>query len=253
MPAGLFALCFILYTTYRVLNRRTGTTWIHMLLAFGAIASFANAPTMLMLIIGGAVALTGFILLPIEQRRAQPDFNQSQGIFTIGFSVLLLISALAGPTIASTLTQLTQEAVATAQESNEANTVAMQPTEMPVQNAVVLVTNTPVPTLTPEAVAVSLSNPLPTRYVFTTPVPTATVVNTARCEGITENNLNLRAEPAADAELLLTIPHSMDVPVYGRNEESSWLYTDYDGVSGWVSADYVILSADCGDLPIQAS
>lgn len=253
MPGSLFALFFILYTAYRVLRGRAGTTWLHMLLAFGAIAAFSLGTNGLpQLVIGAAVALVGVILLLLEQRRAKPGFNQSQGVLTIGVSALLLLSAVAGPTIASTLTRLTQEAVATAQEST-ATSVAVQPTDAPVQQAAVIVTNTPVPTLTPAPAQVTLVDPLPTRYIYSTAVPTPTIVNESKCEGVTQNNLNLRSEPSAEGELVLTIPHSNDIPVYARNEDATWLYVTYSGDLGWVSADYVILNADCGDLPIQES
>jgi hypothetical protein len=260
MPGGLFALFFILYTAYRVLRRRTGATWLHMLLAFGAIASFGASSgdrMTVMLIVGGAAALAGIILMVIEQRLTKPGFNQSQGLLTIGVSILLLVSALAGPTIASTLTRITQEAVATAQEpTSEASVDETAPTQTPIpaQNAADFATNTPVPTQTFAAAEVTLQNPLPTRYIYTTPVPTETVVNVVSlCQGVTENNLNLRSEPSAESELLLTIPHSTYLPVYGRNADATWLYVSYNDQSGWVSADYMTLNTDCGDLAVQES
>ena len=253
MPGGLFALFFILYTAYRVLSRRSGTTWLHLLLAFGAIASFSlNSSSLPLLIVGASVAEAGVILLLIEQRRAKPGFNQSQGVLTIGVSALLLLSAVAGPTITNTLTRLTSEAVATAQEPTEP-TVAVQPTDVVAQSVAVLVTNTPAPTFTPEAAQVTLADPLPTRYVYATAMPTATVSYTSLCQGVVQNNLNLRAQPSADAELVTTIPHSTRVPLLGRNADTSWLYVAYENQAGWVSATYIIPNADCGDLPVQDS
>lgn len=258
MPGGVFALFFILYSAYRVLRQRTGTTWLHMLLAFGAIAFFAtrvDGQITMMLIVGAALTLAGVVLLAIEQRRAKSDLNQSQGILTIGVSILLIVSALAGPTLSTALTQLTQEAVATAQEPAESTSAPVLPTgtNVTAQNVAMLVTNTPAPTATAEPAQVTLVNPLPTRYIYTTPVPTTTVVHTALCQGVVQNNLNMRANPSAESELLLTIPHSTELPVYGRNVDTSWLYVGYDSRLGWVSAAYVIQNADCGNLPIQES
>lgn len=267
MPGGLFVLLLILYTTYRVLRGRSGTTWLHMLLALGAIIAFSFVPARpVLMIVGVAAAVIGGILILIEQRRAKPTWNQSQGVFMLGLSALLFLSILAVPMINELLAGFTDGVVATAQDS--ASVVGVQPTATteparPVNASAessVLVTNTPAPTLTPAAVEITLANPLPTRYIFSTAMATnattnnsTNVVTTPVCEGVVQNNLNFRAAPVADAELIATIPHSTDLSIIAENEDGSWLYAKYQNESGWVSAAYVILNSDCGDLPVQDS
>lgn len=255
MSGGLFVFLLILYTVYRVLRKRSGTTWLHLLLALGAIASFSLETSSLRLIgIGLGVTLMGIIVLLIEQRRASPGFNQSQGVFTIGVSILLLLATVAGPIINSSLSELTDKVAAGAPETT-AMSVALQPTGTSVaaQNAVTAVTNTPAPTVALQPVQVTLPNPLPTRYIFSTSMPTVTVEYVALCQGVVQNNLNLRAHPATDGELLTTIPHSTALQVLGQNEDASWLYVSYEDQSGWINAAYVIQNDDCGDLPVQTS
>lgn len=51
-----------------------------------------------------------------------------------------------------------------------------------------------------------------------------------------EVGLNMRKEPATDAEVLAIIPFGTEIPVLA--EQSGWIQTEYDGKQGWVSADY---------------
>lgn len=257
VASAVFALLFILYTAYRVFSNRTGATLIHVLLALATIGAltFTAADADLNLLVSVGVMLGGVLLFVVESRRANPDLNHSQGILVIGFSVLLLVSVLLGPAIEGAVSQFTLDGVATAQDTSGDNLPVPAATAIPsVQNAdettsesLVLATNTPA------AVRVTVENPLPTRYVFSTPVPTATVENVVVCQGVVQNNLNLRANPSADAELLLTIPAGTSLPLYAQNADASWLYVGYDGLNGWVSADYIIRNADCGNLPEQSA
>ncbi len=253
--AGVFALLFVLYTLYRVLNNRTGATLLHILLAFLAILGLALNPGTgnMGLFIGVGVILIGVVLFIIETRRANPDLNRSQGILTIGVSVLLFITVLVGPLIEERVSQFTLDGVATAQELNDSSPtpgiVTSTPATQPTRDTVSLVTNTP------EAISITVENPLPTRYVYTTPVVTATtvdtVVETTQCEGIVQNNLNLRANPSINGQLILTIPSGATVSVYAQKADESWLYTGYEGNTGWVSTEYVFLNAGCENLPLR--
>lgn len=254
--AGVFALLFVLYTLYRVLNSRTGATLLHILLAFASILTLAlNAGAGNMgIIIGIGVILAGVVLFIIETRRANPELNRSQGILTIGVSILLLATVLIGPVIEERVSQLTLDGVATAQEANDGSptpgVVTATPATQPTADALSLVTNTP------EAIRITVENPLPTRYVYTTPIVTATtevdeVSADAECEGVVQNNLNLRANPSVNGQLILTIPSGETVPVYARKADASWLYTAYEGNTGWVSTEYVALNAGCEYLPLR--
>lgn len=60
-------------------------------------------------------------------------------------------------------------------------------------------------------------------------------------------NLNLRADPSKDGELLLTIPFGSAVSSTGHNADD-WWQVSYDGKEGWVSGEYVSLTASCNAL-----
>jgi uncharacterized protein YraI len=111
-------------------------------------------------------------------------------------------------------------------------------------------TNTPAPTITAIPTRY-LPDPLPTRFIYTTLEPTATLAEVQLCEAVVQHNLNLRADASVQAELLATIPFSSVVPVFGRNAENTWLYTRFNNQFGWVSAEYVIPKADCQTLPVH--
>ncbi|MBN8639539.1 MAG: SH3 domain-containing protein, partial [Anaerolineae bacterium] len=64
------------------------------------------------------------------------------------------------------------------------------------------------------------------------------------------NNLRLRAEANQDAETLLTIPADTIIFLSGRTEDSGWWQTEYEGQTGWVVGEFLLLSAACADLPV---
>lgn len=51
-----------------------------------------------------------------------------------------------------------------------------------------------------------------------------------------EVGLNMRKEPDTDSEVLAIIPFGTKIPVLA--EQSGWIQTEYEGETGWVSADY---------------
>ncbi|NDJ84462.1 MAG: ABC transporter substrate-binding protein [Chloroflexi bacterium] len=82
-------------------------------------------------------------------------------------------------------------------------------------------TSTPTPTLTP------------------TPNPTATPsVVTAT---VTSRVLNLRTGPGTEYERIDQLQQGDQVTVAGRNQNFTWLFIQYQGRVGWVSADFVDL------------
>jgi len=73
----------------------------------------------------------------------------------------------------------------------------------------------------------------------------------ADCVGIVQNNLNLRAEPGTDAELLVTIPSGTAINLNGTSADGGWLHTTYGQMTGWVSADYVLPGESCNPSSVQ--
>ncbi|MCB9460062.1 MAG: DUF4397 domain-containing protein [Anaerolineaceae bacterium] len=55
-------------------------------------------------------------------------------------------------------------------------------------------------------------------------------------------NLQFRLTPDATSESLNLIPSGSRLIIDGRTPEGDWLLTNYDGQSGWVAADFVVLS-----------
>lgn len=55
-------------------------------------------------------------------------------------------------------------------------------------------------------------------------------------------NLQFRLNPDAAAESLNLIPTGTRLIIEGRTAEADWLLTSYEGQSGWVAADFVVLS-----------
>ena len=265
---GVFALLFILYSLVRSLRQRTGVTFLSMLLAFLTIAPLsvyivqsepADGLPMRVLLVAGMLLVAGLILTFIEQRRAKPRLNKSQGVMTMGVSGLLLASIFIDPAIVDALAKSAKASSETpAAISNTASSSTAQPVEAtPTEAATIvahseepLATNTPAPTNTPVPTR-HLTDPLPTRFIYTTLEPTAIPAEVQFCEAIVQHNLNLRTEASTQAELLATIPFSTNIPVFGRNADDTWLYTRYNNQFGWVSAEYVLPKADCQNLSIH--
>lgn len=63
-------------------------------------------------------------------------------------------------------------------------------------------------------------------------------------------NAILRGEPFMGGTPLLTIPHSVTLPVIGRNQDASWLKVNYNGAIGWVSETVIQPSGDLMSAPL---
>ena len=57
-------------------------------------------------------------------------------------------------------------------------------------------------------------------------------------------NLNFRKEPNTSCDVLATIPFGTVIEVIECTEDENWGRIDYNGVSGWVSMDYVVRFTD---------
>lgn len=113
---------------------------------------------------------------------------------------------------------------------------------------------TATPSRTPTPTATTTRQPTRTRYIYSTrtPAPTLTPTDALICQATVTNNLRLRAAPAPDADTLLTIPADTVIFLRGRAEDNQWWQTDYEGQSGWVFGEFLLLAAACPDLPIVA-
>lgn len=64
-------------------------------------------------------------------------------------------------------------------------------------------------------------------------------------------NLHLRIRPNASSESLDLIPSRTSVIVDGVTESEEWYRGSYDGVTGWISAAYVVLSFNDRYMPME--
>jgi hypothetical protein len=109
------------------------------------------------------------------------------------------------------------------------------PTPPPtLQPTTALATRTLLPTITPTLSATA--TPLATAAAPTPVLPT--------CDALVIYNLNLRAEPSADAQLLTTIPYGTTVSGTEITDDNWWRVT-YDGQDGWVSGEYLSVLGAC--------
>jgi len=118
---------------------------------------------------------------------------------------------------------------------------------------------TPTPTATlPNLRQAVLPTITPTLAFTATPTPTTTTANAvgstqdaasmvqATCDLLVLYNLNLRAEPSADAQLILTIPYSTRITADASRD--GWWHVEYNGQTGWVSGEFVSAPSTCDSL-----
>lgn len=109
-------------------------------------------------------------------------------------------------------------------------------------------TATPTLTRTPRAT----NSPTPTRQPFSTTTPTPTATLGAPCLALVNFNLNVRSLPDSDeSEVVTVIPFGTTVTVFGRNEDRSWWFVQYEGEAGWIDGQYVTASVDCTNVAVR--
>lgn len=64
------------------------------------------------------------------------------------------------------------------------------------------------------------------------------------------NNLNFRAGPGLDAEIIGVFPIDARAEALARNEAGDWVQIEYDGQVGWVFAPLTTPSGDVMELPV---
>ena len=64
--------------------------------------------------------------------------------------------------------------------------------------------------------------------------------------------VNLRIGPGTDSPVVLGVDSGQRVLVLARNQAATWLYIrTADGVTGWMSADYVVTGQPGESYPVQ--
>lgn len=63
-------------------------------------------------------------------------------------------------------------------------------------------------------------------------------------------NTRLRAEPFLGGEQIMLIPHSVTLPVVGRNQDASWVRVNYNGHLGWIARSLTRASGDLMAAPL---
>ncbi|MEO8607546.1 MAG: SH3 domain-containing protein [Chloroflexota bacterium] len=260
LAGAFFGLSFILNAVIQSIRKQTRIGFFQTLLMFLVVLlpllalvgnQLSENPIQMVstaaLVVAGILMVLSLILMLFELRR--PDrLKQSRGVMGIGAGLLLVIATFSVPLSAnialnakqSTTTPLVVAAENTAEAGVSSAAIATA-TRTPTASATPTITPTrkPRPTITPVA----------TRFQFVTrtPPPTATLPNP--CLALANYNINLRAKPEADAEVLATIPYNNTLTLFGRNADSSWWYGEYDGKSGWVKGEFISPSSSCADLP----
>ena len=108
---------------------------------------------------------------------------------------------------------------------------------------------TPAPTSTPTEIApvVVIQTEEPTAIPATataTPEP-------ATCPLVVNFNLNLRAQPDSNGDLITTIPFGSVVRTTGQND-AGWWQVSYGRQSGWVSGEFATPGTGCDALPVSS-
>ncbi len=136
-------------------------------------------------------------------------------------------------------TTATPEETEDAASSSVTSAVSQVPSITPLPTSRSTETRTPRPSATVT----------PTRDLFSTRTPSPTPTLPSPCLLLPLYNVNVRETPALDAPLIITVPFETALNAYGRNEDASWWYVEYEGNAGWVKAEFVSATASCELLP----
>ncbi len=64
----------------------------------------------------------------------------------------------------------------------------------------------------------------------------------------TRTEVNLRTGPATSFGRILIVPQNVTVNIVGRNTRATWWQVNYNGTTGWVSADFAVIEQANPDL-----
>lgn len=79
------------------------------------------------------------------------------------------------------------------------------------------------------------------------PTPTGITI-TATNEGTSA--VNVRAKPDLNADVVTSMGKGTQAEVIGRNEASDWLQVKLNDITGWVSAEMVVVNVPADQLPV---
>ncbi len=221
----------------------------------------------LTLVMGLCALVLGVTLSLIENRRTPIKGKRGLpiGALIIGIGLLGSISSLIVPVIPSQLAPIE------AATSTPIGAVTATATLLPTRTPRVSATATVPPTLTARPTALPTLTETPPRAVPTainpsdtlTPVqnePNVTLAanptNSSTAKGTASaclitvsRNVNLRAAPSADSQLLTTIPFGTTLP--GSEQVKGWWRVRFQDQEGWVTKDATTGAAECAALPTQ--
>jgi hypothetical protein len=261
---GFFALLYVLTAAIRTIRHTERIGFLDTLLAFlvtlvllAALMVNAQSETPLPGVQTGVLAI-GLVLLclsgviAVGERGRPQRLRQSRGVLGIGTSLLVIISTFTVPLVHSNFEQAAQAGVTTPTSAGGGQQSSPQAsdTNTPTR-ASTTASPTLAPSVTPSLVPTSTGTPTPAptaTRVPATPTPTPTLVD---CQLVTDYNVNLRAAPDSDADVLLTIPFNTSVSAFARSEDSTWWQVSYEGQTGWLSDDFVTGESSCLNLPVQ--
>jgi uncharacterized protein YraI len=84
------------------------------------------------------------------------------------------------------------------------------------------------------------------------PQPTTPPTSGAPIVTATPYNVNVRSGPGTEFGKLATMPVGATAPVVGRNSNNTWWQVNFNGIVGWVSAQYAVLqqNANINSIPV---
>lgn len=274
--AGALAL-FLIYSLIRAVRAQRGLTWFQIVLGVigictlfaGLILLHLNLPQGFTLrVLRGSIASArlaellwivpivyaagGAVIIVVEFLKRKTSgalWGQSSGIFTLLLGGLLALALFFAPRLVPLIQMASVIPATQTSPSIEAASVPTSVRVLPIAP-----TNTSLPATINPLTTPNWFTPLPTQYIPTTPtdtpIPNATTA-AARCSGIIQNNLNLRTGPGVNYERVTTISAGTTVAITAQNITGDWYRVLINSESGWMSADYLQLSAACGQLPVE--
>lgn len=69
-------------------------------------------------------------------------------------------------------------------------------------------------------------------------------------EAITTANPNLRSGASTSTSIIGSVPRDTALKVIGRNDDSTWLFVEWDSINGWIFADLLDIGGNVDDLAI---
>jgi hypothetical protein len=186
-------------------------------------------------VVKGVVDLTR---VQIQTLMSEGQVNRLQGALILSNLEFFIRTAINSPVEPDRLDDLSELLMAT-----EAPTASEEFTSTPLPTATTTPTRTRTPRPSPTATA--------TRERFATRTPTMTTTLPNPCLALVDYNLNVRAAPDPNAEVLTVIPYNSTITLFAQSEDLAWWLTTYEDVEGWVSGEYIRISDSCAELPTR--